>query len=284
MPRIFKLAAIDLDGTLLGHDTRISATNGQAVARLQNAGLQVVLASGRHYKNMRRYAEQLPGVNWIVSCQGGEISNLDRNDILTTEFLPAIRVQEALTQGAALGFTITAYGMDEVLTNSPWNEHLQFYSDLAGCIPRFCSNQEILEQPIFKLLWMGFPADIERTLQQNLVDLRVVQMVRTHAKLLEFMPLRVSKASGLQILSEHLGLTPAETITFGDGDNDVPMFEWSGISVAMAHGWPAALRQATYISSAGPVDTALSRAVDLVFEKHLVISVGVPSRITSHRP
>ncbi len=269
MAQIFKLAAIDLDGTLLGHDTRISPTNRQAVARLQNAGVQVVLASGRHYKNMRRYADELPGVNWIVSCQGGEISNLDRTDILTTEFLPTAQVEEALAQGAALGFTITAYGIDEVFTNSPWNEHLQFYCDLAGCTPRFCSNLEMLEQPIFKLLWMGFPADIERTVQQNLVNRHVVQMVRTHAKLLEFMPLRISKASGLQILAKRLGVTPAETITFGDGDNDVPMFEWSGLSVAMDHGWPSALRQATYLSPAGPADTALSRAVDLVFAKHL---------------
>ena len=101
-----KLAAIDLDGTLLGHDGQISEANVRAVRKLQSAGVQVVLASGRHYFNMRKYAEALPGVQWVVSCQGGELSDVQRETVLTREFLPAERAKGAIELGRALGFTI----------------------------------------------------------------------------------------------------------------------------------------------------------------------------------
>ena len=57
-----KLAAIDLDGTLLGPDHTISPANVQAVQRLQAAGIEVVLASGRHQGTMVAFARALPGV------------------------------------------------------------------------------------------------------------------------------------------------------------------------------------------------------------------------------
>jgi hydroxymethylpyrimidine pyrophosphatase-like HAD family hydrolase len=115
---------------------------------------------------------------------------------------------------------------------------------------------------------MGNACDIDQRARQNPVNPAVIQMVRTHARFLEFMPVAVSKASALAILAERLGAASSEVIAFGDGDNDVPMFEWAGLSVAMAHGWPAALRKATYTAPAGPAETALARAIDLWFKNN----------------
>ena len=55
-------------------------------------------------------------------------------------------------------------------------------------------------------------------------------------------------------------------VAFGDGENDVPMFEWAGMSVAMPHGWPLALARAKLIAPAGPPETALARGVDLILQ------------------
>ncbi|RYD26065.1 MAG: HAD family phosphatase, partial [Verrucomicrobiaceae bacterium] len=49
-----RLAAIDLDGTLLGPDSRISPENLSAVDQLTRAGIEVVFASGRHFKSAGR--------------------------------------------------------------------------------------------------------------------------------------------------------------------------------------------------------------------------------------
>src|SRR5689334_5467567 len=108
----FKLAAIDLDGTLLGPDREISAENARAVRQLQSAGVQVVLASGRHYQNMRRYADTLPGVHWIVSCQGGESADLTRNVILNRDFLPTAATRQILAMPQTSAFASVIYTAD----------------------------------------------------------------------------------------------------------------------------------------------------------------------------
>ena len=95
----FKLAAIDLDGTLLGPDHAISEANVPAVRRLQTAGAQVVLASGRHYNSMHKYVESLPGVQWMVSCQGGEVSDAGRTTILSRQFLLSADVAKITDAG-----------------------------------------------------------------------------------------------------------------------------------------------------------------------------------------
>jgi Cof subfamily protein (haloacid dehalogenase superfamily) len=260
-----KLAAVDLDGTLLGPDGEVSRTNLQAVNRLQEAGVQVVLASGRHFNNMRKYAAMLPGVQWLVSCQGGELSDSDRQVVLRREFFAEASAGKMLELGRDLGFSTLIYSISGVFTESDRNSGMDFYTDLAGTPPRQIKRGEILGQPLFKILWIGEPAEMDHVGGQLEKVSESVQAIRTHKRLWEFMPAGVSKASALNILAARLEVKPEEVVAFGDGDNDVPMFEWAGLSVAMPHGWPAAIRKASYTAPAGPADSAFARGVDLIF-------------------
>jgi hydroxymethylpyrimidine pyrophosphatase-like HAD family hydrolase len=52
---------------------------------------------------------------------------------------------------------------------------------------------------------------------------------------LEFASPKVTKASGLAFLAEHLGFSAAETVAFGDGENDVELLAWAGYGVAVAN-------------------------------------------------
>ncbi|HVY68936.1 MAG TPA: HAD hydrolase family protein, partial [Verrucomicrobiae bacterium] len=121
----FKLAAIDLDGTLLGPRHAVSEENLRAVRRLQDSGAHVVLASGRHYNSMRKYADALPGVEWIVSCQGGEVADLRRTTVLSRKFLAAAEVAAVVKTGCASGFTTVSYTADGIFTDSAWDDELE---------------------------------------------------------------------------------------------------------------------------------------------------------------
>ena len=261
----FKLAAIDLDGTLLGTDHEISVANARAVRQLQLAGAQVVLASGRHYNSMHNSANALPGVQWVVSCQGGEISDVRRKTVLGRVFLSTEEANQALELGRSLGFTPVVYKVDGVFTNASWNGEMAFFTDLAGHRPAVLSAEKLLTQEVFKVIWMGEPERITGVglpLSQLPAS---VQIVRTHERILEFMSASVSKGSALATLAANLGIDRSEAVVFGDGENDIPMFEWAGTSVAMPHGWDAAIIRATWIAPNGPEETALARGVEMVF-------------------
>lgn len=258
-----KLVAIDLDGTLLGEHQQISKENQIAVRRLQSAGAHVVLASGRHYHSMHRFAEMLEGVEWIVSCQGGELSDVSRGTVLSRSFLSRSQAQQALATGRSLGFTTVAYTVEGVFTDFEPDAELDFYAQLAGHVPVRIDSAEMAQRDIFKVILMGEPKRISAL---N-VEIPALQKVRTHARYLEFMPADVSKGSALASLAAHLGISRLDAAALGDGENDIPMFEWAGHSVAMPHGWPAALARAKVIAPDGPQETAVARAVNLLLER-----------------
>jgi Cof subfamily protein (haloacid dehalogenase superfamily) len=262
----FKLAAMDLDGTLLGPDHTISAANALAVRRLQAAGAQVVLASGRHYTSMYKYVALLPGVQWVVSCQGGEVSDAGRTTILSRKFLPSAEVARITEAGHTRGFSTVSYTVEGVFTDSASDFEMDFYTDLAGHRPVVLPGSELLARDIFKVIWMGEPADLSQVTLADVISpqMQTVQAVRTNARFLEFMPADVSKGFALATLASHLGIQPAAAVAFGDGENDIPMFQWAGMSVAMPHGWPLARARAKRVAPEGPAETALARGVDLI--------------------
>jgi len=124
---------------------------------------------------------------------------------------------------------------------------------------------DLLARDMFKVIWMGDPAALSR-LSLGEVAPPSVQAIRTNARFLEFMPTAASKGSALELLAAHLGIAASDAVVFGDGDNDIPMFEWAGTSVAMPHGWPQAIRSAKHVAPAGPAETAFARGVDLVLQ------------------
>ena len=266
----FKLAAIDLDGTLLGPDRILSPANVETVGRLRRSGVQVVLASGRHFRSMLPHAKKLPKIEWLVSSQGGEVSNVGRTVVGASEFLSAAHVAAIIQVGNSLGFSPVAYGVDGVLTAAAWNADLEFYSRLDGLRPAHRQLNDLLSDRIFKVIWTGSADKVEERRRRIPIDLEGLQTVRTDAHLLEFMPAATSKGAALSILAQRLDVRASETLAFGDGDNDVPMFQWAGLSVAMAHGWPAAVRAASHIAPPGPPETALAGAVDFLFSEGLL--------------
>jgi hydroxymethylpyrimidine pyrophosphatase-like HAD family hydrolase len=212
---------------------------------------------------MRKYVAALPGVQWVVSCQGGEVSDANRTTVLSRRFLAAAAVEKTLEAGQALGFSMVAYAVEGVFTDSASDFEMDFYTDLAGQRPVVLDRGDLLAREIFKVIWMGEAVDLSRVVLADVVS-PPVQAVRTNARFLEFMPTDVSKGSALATLALRLGIQPSTAVVFGDGENDIPMFEWAGVSVAMPQGWPLARAKAKLVAPDGPAETALARGVDLV--------------------
>ena len=142
---------------------------------------------------------------------------------------------------------------------------MDFYTELVSIRPTVLDRSGLLARAIFKVIWMGEPANLSRIVLAEVVS-PPVQAVRTNARFLEFMPADVSKGAALATLALRLGIPASEAVAFGDGDNDLPMFEWAGVSVAMPQGSPLARARAKFVAPEGPAETALARAVNLVLE------------------
>ncbi|MFT3781184.1 MAG: Cof-type HAD-IIB family hydrolase [Nibricoccus sp.] len=262
-----RLAAIDLDGTLLGPKSSLSADNLAAVERLRRNGAEIVLASGRHHASMQEIAKAVPGVRWLVSSQGGEVSDLERRQCLHTVFLQPSLAHQATMLGLRLGFSAIVYTANDVRSSAD-NEGVRIYARLAGNMPTVCAPEALLAGSIFKIIWVGNnPAQFDALASNTEVNAFPATKVRTHQYFFEIMPPDVSKGSALAVLAKHMGIDARDAVVFGDGENDIPMFEWAGTSFAMPHGWPAARERATFVAPEGAPETALARAIEQLLTK-----------------
>lgn len=72
MTNQYKILALDLDGTLLDAQSRITPENARAVRMAQQAGVQIVLCTGRNVREVRRFSEQLEAApDWRGSAASG---------------------------------------------------------------------------------------------------------------------------------------------------------------------------------------------------------------------
>ena len=208
------MAAVDLDGTLLGPDLTISAANRTAVETLQSAGIEVVLASGRHHSSMSPFAAILPAVRWIVSAQGGEVSDVSRTQMLSQTFLPRDKVTAASVVQSEIGLTPLFYTPEGIFTEAPPSEPLAFYTGLSGLVPVRVERAEVALRSIYKVVWIGTEEVVDTlTEDPRVASLAVQTVIGAFASYLTWMwLLRHYPATQM---SSFTFLTPVFALVFG---------------------------------------------------------------------
>ena len=111
----YRLAAIDIDDTLVGPGKKISRANLEAVRRLTGPlGVRVVLASGRRHDNMLPYARELGVNDYLISTGGAVARHTDTGEVLHHATLPVPDAPEIVAAGLELGATVLYWSADGV--------------------------------------------------------------------------------------------------------------------------------------------------------------------------
>ena len=128
----FKLAAVDLDGTLLGPDKAISEQNASAVRELSENGVQVIIASGRRHQNSIRFQRQLQLNGPIIACQGGLIRDGESGNVIEAHFLPQSAARQIASEGEKHGVQSIYYHLDHLYVSQRNGQWLDLYESRVG--------------------------------------------------------------------------------------------------------------------------------------------------------
>jgi Cof subfamily protein (haloacid dehalogenase superfamily) len=266
-PPPFRLAAIDIDDTLVGCDKRISAGNRAAVERLTAAGCRVVLASGREHSSMRAFHDALGLDDFLVSSQGALVEHPLTGHRLVYRPVAGHLACHLLDEGLRREVEVLLYTAAGIFVSpgSPWaaadrpavDATLRFQSGdlraLAAAGP-------------LKVLWHAAPHIIARlALEAAAIYADTADVVVTAPELLEFNAPDATKGTAIAAVAGHYGIARDEVVAFGDGLNDIAMLAWAGCGVALAHAQPAARAAADLVAPEGDIETGLARAVALLF-------------------
>jgi Cof subfamily protein (haloacid dehalogenase superfamily) len=255
-----RLAAIDLDGTLLRSDGTISQRSRDAIRAVREAGVLVVIVTARGPASVTELAKDAGIVGSAICSNGGLIVDLASGAVLRERLLEtetAIRLVHGLRErlpGIVFAVEHEAFAHEPGFAAWGWEPP-------AGT--RVANALELLEDPATKLILRHADHEVEavaavaRELAGN-----ALTVVQSGGEAVEVTAVGVNKAAGLaEVAAEH-GIDAADVIAFGDYPNDVPMLAWAGRGVAVANAHAEVLAVADEVTASNDDD-----GVALVLER-----------------
>ena len=123
---MYKLVAIDLDGTLLNSFGEVSENTRKALKQIKNNGVEVVLASGRPISSTESLALELGVDNYLISGNGAAVYDIKKQKIIYDRFLTKKQDLEIADICEQNSFFYNVYTEDEVIANA-LNYNVLFY-------------------------------------------------------------------------------------------------------------------------------------------------------------
>lgn len=214
----------DMDGTLLNNTHQIAPLTVAALQELQARGFTVIIATGRHFNDLGYYLQQLGGNIATITCNGANIHN-PQGELIYRQGL-ALQVNQAILPLAEkFNVNINMFTDSEWLLTEPCDAMVDAH-DETQFLYRQVSMQEMLGTPALKILFYGEHAELQR-LKKQIQDEYALDIHLTFSDdcYLEVMQSTISKGFALNVLLEKLALPLNRTMAFGDGMNDVEMFQ-----------------------------------------------------------
>lgn len=272
------LIAIDLDGTLLTNQKTISATNVATLARAHEAGIKIVICTGRTLPGVDFYVPELPFLSesdFMILQNGAQtLSAQAPFQSVFQRFLTQAARQRALELVAPLkdqGAQLVAFDRDHLyLVGDPTPNALvardaQF---LKTDVTPISDEDFLANSQLNKAMILAPETVLDAWIPTiEAADWQALSMVRSQKVILEFLPVGVSKASGLDQLARHLGLRPEQVMALGDAANDAEMLDFAGCAVAMGNASDDLKAKADFVTLTNEED-GVSHAIEtLILQK-----------------
>lgn len=273
-----KLIATDMDGTLLNYDNKISDENTDALLACQQKGIQVMLASGRSYQRLLPYVSQLQLLKYDGMFLEGNGMGLYSPKMQERTIFRQLKISEVLHLSRYListGAEIQVYFDDGVYyyippavmeykrkerternlpDDYPWlgGPWAWLHDSRDGYPHQFqIKSFEEIDRPVFNKINLVHDSEF---LDQYIPELKKVlgsdyQLLKSCPRVVELIPSGISKGSALKYYMDRHGISPEEVVVFGDGENDISMFQESSASVAMGNATDDVKRKAAYVTS-----------------------------------
>lgn len=254
------LIFMDIDGTLVSRDQKISTKTRSVISELQKDGHQFYVATGRKYSSAIDVAKRLTPKTKVVASNGSIYSVNDtlHKKQLSRDALAAI-YETVFQKKIPLFF----FGEHTVFYTEELPEYLQ-KSDQSRVS---ASGEEdfLFIDSIDTLLSMSTRIvngiiiaddrqDELNSIKAELAERELLSLSSSHPNNIELIPKGVNKATAIQEIQKELSVPKEKIISFGDGMNDLEMLQASGVSVAMGNAVDELKQEAKFITDANTED------------------------------
>jgi Cof subfamily protein (haloacid dehalogenase superfamily) len=262
MKPMYRLVVCDLDGTLLNAQHRLGDYTRDVLSRLPDLGVELMLASGRHGRDLLGLCADLMASSCLISSNGAAVHDAAGRLVYHQAIDPGC-LGFLLRDPLFDGLHKNLYRLDDWVVERPEPTLLRYHQE-SGFAYRVADFARLDPQPVLKVFFYGE--------HQRLLELEDVVRQRGAGRLgttfalpmtLEVMAFGVSKGATLERVLAERGLDRAEVLAFGDGLNDLELLQGVGKGIVMGNADPrlkAALPHCEVIGS--HADEAVARYLD----------------------
>ena len=235
------LIALDLDGTALTPDNTVSQATRDAVRRAREAGLRVVISTGRICGEARDFALQLGADDLMVTSGGASLSSVSREQCImrmSMPWEPAVRAAAAVER---IGVTAMIY-VGEALLITPYddmefgryksNEGYLAVKQVVPSVAEYIADHRLSVDKIFARMNDPVMLGMIRSQVEQIPGVRVMSSASDN---IEVVTPGADKGTALGMLCRELGTDLKHTAVIGDSENDLEMLRAVGLPIAMGN-------------------------------------------------
>ncbi|MDR2465068.1 MAG: Cof-type HAD-IIB family hydrolase [Streptococcaceae bacterium] len=237
-----KAIFFDIDDTLRLKDKEFMPESVPKIfEQLKSAGYLTGIASGRAYYGIVPEVRAL-GADFYVTINGQYVQTQLEKEVFANP-IPQETVETIVQWAKENGIELAFVGSHDIAITS-WNEYAE--ASLPVVYGKVKEDADFYKNHrVFQLLTLSFDANalqLPESVQEN------VRLVKWHTHSNDIVPTSGSKANGISKVLEMIGLTKENLLVFGDELNDLEMFEYAEIAVAMGVSHPELQKLASFVT------------------------------------
>ncbi|KRL16858.1 Cof-like hydrolase [Lentilactobacillus rapi DSM 19907 = JCM 15042] len=266
------MVALDLDGTLLTSDKTISKTNELALKKIHDAGIKVVLCTGRPINAIWRFIEQLgltEAGDYTITFNGAlVVHNNDKAELAKSGMQKqSLQPLHDFVQAQHAPLDILDFEQVYQLTDLKPSMYKQQFKGGIDFVPSSfdkLSTADLYSKAIVcdEPEWLDhYQANIDDQLRSQ------YHIVRSQPQIMEFLAPEMDKVVGLKALLDHFDMDFTNLMAFGDAENDLGMISHANIGVVMQNGQDK-VKQAGDVVTGDNDDDGVAQYVEQYFGKN----------------
>jgi Cof subfamily protein (haloacid dehalogenase superfamily) len=243
--KMYKMLAIDLDGTLLNSNKEISEENQKYIKLAMEKGIKVIICSGRIYSGAKIFAQQLSLQEPMVVCNGAVIKDVKTDKVYYSNLLSKEDCFKVIGILHKYNIYFHTY-VDDVMYAEKLDYAALHYmisskdlrSDFRIDVKVVESVKDIIDKSFQKPAKIVVMSSDSKDLLKvrNVVEgVETIDIVSSNYDNFEVLNRGVSKGKALEIISQMFSINQEEILAIGDNENDCPMLKYAGFSVAMGN-------------------------------------------------
>ena len=273
---MYKLIAIDLDGTMLDSYGEVSEKTKRVLKELQNQGTRIVIASGRTIDSIKAIADEISSDKYIIAGNGSIIYDVQENNTIYEKYIPKSKALSVIKICEDNSITYSVYTNKTIVADSLKYNILYYYKQNLKKAPSkktsitivpniydYVKNME--DEKVMKI----FICDKHQSVFNSILkrfseveDIDVLDVSHMSRKIIsngsknvpleyfytEITEKNVDKWYALEYLIDKLNINKNEVIAIGDNVNDKKMIEQSGVGIAMKGSSPNVIESANCVT------------------------------------